>query len=312
MRLPTLNELPPPPLGKTGWPWTENIHSPYGDTKGSPLPKVTIVTPSFNQGWSIEGTIRSVLFQGYPNLEYIIMDGGSTDETIEIIKKYERWVSYWVSEPDCGQADAIAKGFGRATGDIIAWINSDDWYLSGAFFSASNAFLVDKDLGMIYGDCKIYDRDGAFAQLMTVPEFDSDLLKFTDYIRQPASFFRRSAYEKIGGLDIRLNWCMDWDLWLRFSKLIQIRKVDYTFAAARIYKENKSLSGDQRRYAELLHLFFKNGIYNSAVLFFILEYLARSLRFHTRKFTLLSYWLFEKPHNVWVLISRFLKRLFAR
>ena len=118
MRCPTINELPSPPPGKRGWPWTEDSPQlPDTMPDGSPWPKISIVTPSLNQGPFIEETIRSVLLQGYPNLEYIIMDGGSTDESIEIIKKYEPWLAYWESEPDRGQSHAINKGFQRASGD---------------------------------------------------------------------------------------------------------------------------------------------------------------------------------------------------
>src|SRR4030042_6265175 len=126
MRCPTLKELPSPPQGKTGWPWTEEspqLHNTMPD--GSPWPKISIVTPSFNQGQFIEETIRSVLLQGYSDLEYIIIDGGSKDDSIELIRKYEKWLTYWVSEPDHGQSHAINKGFRKASGEIVAWLNSD-------------------------------------------------------------------------------------------------------------------------------------------------------------------------------------------
>src|SRR5579885_3553995 len=127
MRCPTLAELPPPPAGKTGWPWTiETPALPASRADGSPWPRISIVTPSYNQGQFIEETIRSVLLQGYPDLEYIVIDGGSTDQSVEIIRKYERWLTYWVSEKDRGQAHAINKGFSSVTGELFNWINSDD------------------------------------------------------------------------------------------------------------------------------------------------------------------------------------------
>jgi len=121
MRCPTLSGLPPPPNDRVGWPWTEAT-PPAGETlpDGRPWPKISIVTPSYNQGQFIEETIRSVLLQGYPNLEYLIIDGGSTDGSVEIIRKYEPWLAYWVSERDGGQSEAINKGFRRATGEIVA------------------------------------------------------------------------------------------------------------------------------------------------------------------------------------------------
>jgi glycosyltransferase involved in cell wall biosynthesis len=123
----TLDNLPPPPVGKTGWPWTEGSQPLLEQIPdGSEFPRITIVTPSYNQGQFIEETIRSVLLQGYPNLEYIIIDGGSTDNSVEVIKQYAPWLSYWVSEPDQGQADALNKGFVLSTGKICAYLNSDD------------------------------------------------------------------------------------------------------------------------------------------------------------------------------------------
>ena len=133
MHCPRLGELPSAPEGKTGWPWTkETPRLPEARINNSRWPRISIVTPSYNQGQFIEETIRSVLLQGYPNLEYFVIDGGSTDNSVEIIKKYERWLTYWVSEPDKGQANAINKGLERATGEIAAYLNSDDLYLSGA------------------------------------------------------------------------------------------------------------------------------------------------------------------------------------
>lgn len=130
MRCPTLNDLPPPPPGKTGWPWTEeSLQLPDRMPDGRSWPRISIVTPSFNQGQFIEETIRSVLLQGYPDLEYIIIDGGSTDDSVEIIRQYEPWLAYWVSEKDDGQAHAINKGFSKATGICLGYLNSDDTYV---------------------------------------------------------------------------------------------------------------------------------------------------------------------------------------
>ena len=132
MRCPTLAELPPPPPGKTGWPWTVEAHLPAARSDASPWPRISIVTPSYNQDQFIEETLRSVLLQGYPNLEYIVIDGGSTDGTVGIIRRYAPWLTHWVSEPDRGQAHAISKGLGKCSGGIFQWINSDDVLLKGA------------------------------------------------------------------------------------------------------------------------------------------------------------------------------------
>ena len=141
-RCPTLAELPTPPAGKTGWPWTvETPPLPPARPDGSPWPRISIVTPSYNQGQFIEETIRSILLQGYPDLEYIIIDGGSTDQSVEIIKKYEPWLTYWVSEKDRGQAHAINKGFARVSGEIGGYLNSDDFYLPNALSAAAVSFI---------------------------------------------------------------------------------------------------------------------------------------------------------------------------
>lgn len=140
MRCPTLNELPPP-SDKLGWPWTEeSFHLPERMPDGSEWPRISIVTPSYNQAQFLEETIRSVLLQGYPHLEYIIIDGGSSDISVEIIQKYTSWLAYWISEPDRGQADALNKGFAHATGEICAYLNSDDLLIPDTLFSVAVAF----------------------------------------------------------------------------------------------------------------------------------------------------------------------------
>ena len=141
MKSPTLADLPPPPSAKTGWPWTvETPQLPSVRRDGSQWPRISIVTPSYNQGRFIEEAIRSVLLQGYPDLEYVVIDGGSNDESVEIIRKYQPWLSYWVIEKDRGQAHAINKGFARTTGKLGAYLNSDDIYFAGALHYAAESF----------------------------------------------------------------------------------------------------------------------------------------------------------------------------
>src|SRR5262249_24267921 len=159
VRCLTVDQLPLPPPGKTGWPWTEESPRLAETTpNGKVWPRVSVITPSYNQGQFIEETIRSVLLQGYPNLEYMIIDGGSTDESLEIIRKYEPWLASFVSEPDRGQTHAINKGWMRATGEILAYINTDDCYLNGAIATAAHEFCTRPDVGMVYGTATIVNE----------------------------------------------------------------------------------------------------------------------------------------------------------
>ena len=165
-----LPALPPPPAGKTGWPWTE-VGDPRSGVRGrrtedgpqtsETWPRLTVVTPSFNQGRFLEATIRSVLLQGYPNLEYMVIDGGSTDESVEVIRKYEPWLTYWVSEKDQGQAHAINKGMVRSTGEILAYLNSDDIYDEGALRRVGEHFVQTPECRLLVGATKLLTPDGA-------------------------------------------------------------------------------------------------------------------------------------------------------
>lgn len=219
MRCPTLTDLPSPPEGKTGWPWTEDTPGvPENMPDGKPWPKISIVTPSYNQGQFIEETIRSVLLQGYPDLEYIIIDGGSTDESVEIIRKYDRWITFWTSEPDSGQTNAINKGFKRSTGEIVAWLNSDDLYTAGALIIAAKAFAERPGSAVIYGDADTIDAETTLLSHINSRDFDLQELYRRDYIRQPASFISAEAIKKIGFLDERFHYAMDYDLWIRLGQ----------------------------------------------------------------------------------------------
>lgn len=216
MRCPTLSDLPPASHGKTDWPWTEEsprLQETMPD--GSPWPRISIVTPSYNQGQFIEETIRSVLLQGYPNLEYIIIDGGSTDNSVEIIKKYERWLAYWVSEPDRGQSHAINKGFEQATGEIMAWINSDDYYASNAFVSIAQAFS-ENETRWVAADCETLTPDGSLMVGWGRPKEESWRWFLGCLYPQPGIFWRSSLW-KSNKIDENLQYSFDYDLWMQFS-----------------------------------------------------------------------------------------------
>lgn len=219
MRCPTLSELPPPPPGKAGWPWTEESPQlPDTMPDGSPWPRVSIVTPSYNQAKFIEETIRSVLLQGYPDLEYIIIDGGSTDGSVDIIRKYEPWLAYWVSEPDRGQSHAINKGWQRSTGEILAWLNSDDLYTAGAVGKAVEALQANPEGAMVYSDCFVIDENGEHLNNWVSRPFDLvTLLTRGCYIPQPTVFICRDILERTDWLNESLQVIMDFDLWLRIG-----------------------------------------------------------------------------------------------
>jgi glycosyltransferase involved in cell wall biosynthesis len=189
------------------------------------LPRISIITPSFNQASYLEQTIRSVLDQGYANLEYIVVDGGSTDGSVEIIRKYEDRLAWWVSEKDRGQSHAINKGLARATGDLIAWINSDDMYVAGAFVAMARAHVEDPEAGILYGRCRVVDEEGRLESVRTgsLSRYDEviDLWRVwwrgRNYV-QPEVFWTREAMERAGQLREDLNYVMDQEWWARLMR----------------------------------------------------------------------------------------------
>lgn len=215
MRCQTLKELPPPPPDRIGWPWTEETSQlPDKMPDGSPWPRISIVTPSLNQGQFIEETIRSVLLQGYPDLEYIIIDGGSKDASIQEIEKYSNWLHYWVREPDKGQANAINKGFKRTTGEIVAWLNSDDYYEKNALMHIANKF-ADEQNDFVYGDTRIVDESGRVICHFLAKDFSYQDELFYNYVPQQSCFWKRSVFNEIGFLNESYHYTMDYEFWIR-------------------------------------------------------------------------------------------------
>ena len=228
----------------------------------SKRPLVSIITPSYNQAAFLEQTIRSVLAQDYPHIEYIIVDGGSTDGSLDIIRRYETESVRWVSEADAGQADAINKGFRLAGGDIVAWLNSDDLYYPGAVSAAVHQFEQQPSLGLLYGDCAFIDRAGNFLRYFSEiePYNEFRLRNCSDSIMQPATFFRRDALFEIGLLDEHLHFCMDWDLWCRFARSdCSVHYERRLMAATRVYAETKTMAGSRARLAEIRHVLRRHG-----------------------------------------------------
>ncbi|HEX6386420.1 MAG TPA: glycosyltransferase family 2 protein [Anaerolineae bacterium] len=256
-----LHELPPPPPGKVGWPWTEE--TPPLRNEGADAAtglKVSVVTPSFNQGQYLEETIRSVLLQGHPNLEYIVIDGGSSDGSVEIIRKYEPWLSYWTSEPDRGQSDAINKGFARASGQIFGWLNSDDVYEPGALQRVAGYFAAEPACELLYGTGWYLDANSVKTEACSwIRSFDPDLLLTFNFILQPAAFWRRSLWQRTGELNISYHWAMDWEWFIRATRTAPPHFLREDFARWRITPEIKTRSGGDVRRAELAEISRKYG-----------------------------------------------------
>jgi glycosyltransferase involved in cell wall biosynthesis len=208
-------------------------------------PLVSIVTPGRNQGPFLEATLRSVLDQDYPAIEYVAIDGASTDDSPAVIERYAERLAYHVSEPDAGQSDAINKGWRRCTGDIFAWLNSDDLLLPGAVASAVRALEEHPDVAVVYGDTQFIDAAGG--ALGSPPrrsdfEFERVLIGAENPIAQPSAFIRRSALEDAGMLDATLHYFMDWDLWLRIGARHRILHVPALWSSYRLHPESKTVS----------------------------------------------------------------------
>jgi glycosyltransferase involved in cell wall biosynthesis len=254
LRCPDLRDLPPAPDGRIGWPWTEASSAlPATMSDGGHWPRITIVTPSFNQARFIEATIRSILLQGYPNLEYFILDGGSSDRSVEIIKRYEPWLTHWTSEPDGGQSAAINRGLRFGSGLFANWINSDDMLHRNAL--VSHATSVGFDHRVVYvGDCTHIDEHGTakFTHRGRVHSLE-DLVRIRSvwraagergYIDQPAVLFPRKLALEVGALDVTNHRTMDYELWGNF--FLAGADFEYTnipFGIFRVHAEQKTGQG---------------------------------------------------------------------
>ncbi len=201
---------------------------------------VSIITPSYNQASYLEQTMRSVLGQEYSDIEYIVVDGASTDGSVEIIRRYADRLAYWVSEKDRGQAEAINKGFARAHGEIVAWLNSDDYYLPGAVAAAVKAFDEHPEAVLVYADMLAVDEHGQTTNELKYQQLTLEDLLCFQIIGQPAVFMRRSALEKAGGLDLTFHFLLDHLLWIRIAQQGRILHVNQTWAAARYHAEAKN------------------------------------------------------------------------
>ena len=218
-------------------------------------PTITIVTPSYNQGKFLKETLESVAAQQYPALEHIVIDGGSTDESVAIIQQHSGALAFWVSERDRGQSHAINKGFARATGDVLTWLNSDDTLLPGALAAVGAAFAAHPDVDLIYGNFVYTDPAGTpmrtrhvFASMTYEP------LLYHDYLGQPAVFFRRSLLDRVGPVDESLHYCMDWDLFLRMWRVCRPRHLPQVLATYRLDQAAKSNAEESAAAVAAAHL----------------------------------------------------------
>lgn len=248
MRCPSLNELPPPPVGKTGWPWTEQCPQlPEKLADGREWPRITIVTASYNQGQFIEETIRSVLLQGYPNIEYIILDGGSIDQTVDVIKKYDFWIAFWRSGPDDGQAAAINEGLKISTGTWFQNINSDDILAPSALAQVGNA---PPNADLLYGDVLEF---GAHTHLVhNSRPCVEDLIRPLSRTRtvawhQPGVFLKRENMIALSGYDATYGYVFDFILTARYVEQFQIsHRIEAVLVWFRIHNEAKSTAWRDR------------------------------------------------------------------
>jgi glycosyltransferase involved in cell wall biosynthesis len=232
----------------------------------NPPPLVSIVTPSYNQAPYLEETIQSVLSQDYPRIEYIIVDGGSTDGSLEIIQRYVEDASHrlrfgwWVSERDQGQTDAINKGFAHARGDILAWINSDDTYLPHAVSEAVEYLQTRAEVGMVYGDANLIDEAGNVIGQFPARQTDYRRLRQGYvHIPQQASFFRADLWRLVGPLDPTFYFAMDYDLWVRLARLSSLRYTPRLWANFRLHGTGKSVIAGDRCWPEMVRVHYREG-----------------------------------------------------
>ena len=229
---------------------------------GQSWPRISIVTPSFNQGQYLEKTIRSVLLQGYPNLEYIVIDGGSTDQTVEIIKKYAPWIDFWVSEKDHGQSHAINKGFEKTSGELMGWLNSDDYFLPGALCKLALTYLEEPSVGAVYGQGHIIDDRGTITYTPKLVQVTKKSLFgwcFGNDFMQPSCLFTREAWRASGPLDETLHFALDVEYWTRIADRFLFKRISEPLSMSLSHLQAKTTSMRARSHAELALIYMRQG-----------------------------------------------------
>lgn len=249
--------VPPAPEGRSGWPWTAgqaSLRGPATATEPSAWPRLTIVTPSFNQGAFLEETMRSVLLQGYPNLEYMVVDGGSTDASVALIRKYADHLSWWVSEADRGQSHAINKGLARATGDVVAYLNSDDLYEPGTLHAMGRAFARGAE--WVAGKVVCFEDGGAAWPFPEIPGRGVAHWLLGCPVSQPAVFWSRDVHHRAGPFREDLHYAMDYEFWLRLRLELRLEPtyLDGVFARYRMHGDSKSVGHQEAMGREIAEL----------------------------------------------------------
>ncbi len=223
-------------------------------------PKVSIITPSFNQGRFLEAALGSVLAQTYPNIEYIAVDGGSRDDSPAILERYAQHFAWWVSEKDKGHADALNKGFSHATGEVLAWLNSDDVYYPDAVAEAVAILQQHPEVGMVYGDADLIDNSGGCIGQFAARQTDyRSMLRGSVHIPQATTFFRADLWRQLGPLDLSLFFSFDYDLWVKIAKVSQLLYVPKRWAKFRIHGDGKTIVNDDRCYPDMLRVLQREG-----------------------------------------------------
>lgn len=223
-------------------------------------PKITVVTPSYNQAQYLEQTMLSVLGQGYPHLEYIVMDGGSTDGSVEIIQRFSSQLAYWTSAKDRGQSDAINRGMARATGDIVCWLNSDDYFLPGTLFHVARQLSPHLPKpALVYGSCLFFRESDGAVRILKARPYDDAVFRETHFIYQPSSFWTRAMWEKAGSLDMSMHYAFDWEWFLRAATHGQLFHTPQILSAYRRHAQHKSGTGGEARRQEMLEVVKRYG-----------------------------------------------------
>ncbi len=221
-------------------------------------PSISVIVPSYNQGQFIEETLISIVNQQYPNLELLVLDGGSTDNTVEVIEKYANHITYWHSQKDNGQADAINQGIRSSSGQIVCWLNSDDMYLPGTLLDIGKRFRGFEDqCHLVYGDCFLLYEDAQKQQsggVKPAQPFDAFTLTYYDYMIQPSSFWTRKLWDQVGDLNSGYHFVLDWDWFIRASQITQFEYVSRYYSIYRMHSSHKTSSGGLTRQKEILEI----------------------------------------------------------